>query len=172
MKKRILTLIVLALTFVSVFAFASCGKEKTVACPNCEGNLYVDEIEDMYQCDLGKNHSFDICINERCKAPIDNSPANKKGEANHCSACGISQEVCHVCEDPENVDGAYCYACGKKVVRDASVELGFDVNALGQSAMILLKGMIGIFIVTGIIITFILVLNRVVEKANKTKEDK
>ena len=48
----------------------------------------------------------------------------------------------------------------------------FDLNALGESAMILCKGMLGIFIVTGVIIAFILILNTVVEKVKESKENK
>ena len=45
-------------------------------------------------------------------------------------------------------------------------------KAISDSALILCFGMLGIFIVTGVIITFILVLNTVVEKARQSKENK
>ena len=172
MKKRILAVMILALMVVSVFALSSCGKGKTVPCPNCEGNLIADEKEGIYECDLGQTHSFDICVNENCREPIDNSPPNKKGDPKYCSACGTSQESCYACDDPSDIEGAYCYACGKQVVRDGQMQFKFDVKALGDSAMILCKGMLGIFIVTGIIIAFILALNTIVEKIRQSKENK
>ncbi len=164
MKKRILSILILALTVSSVFAFASCGKKEEIGCPNCDGNL--ENIENYYFCDKGETHSFDICVNEDCKAPIDNS------NGLYCSSCGESQFVCPACEDVEKVEGTYCHLCGKQVLRDGKIKLKFDIDALGQSAMILCKGMLGIFIVTGVIITFILVLNTIVEKINQARENK
>lgn len=162
MKKKIFAIVILALTLVSVFAFSSCGK--TAYCPEseCEGVL-IEEDGAMY-CTEGATHVFDICINEDCKAFI-------RGDE-YCTSCGTCQDECPVCKDPIDVEGTYCPECGKAVFRKGKMEFKFDIDALGDSALILCKGMLGIFIVTGVIISFILILNTVVEKARQSKENK
>ena len=162
MKKRILAIVIVVLSLISVLAFSSCGKaEEDINCPveNCEGVLKETELGAI--CDKEITHVFDICVNEECNKPI---PKKSK----FCPSCGVSQVECKDCAD--GVDSVYCPSCGKQVLQSGKMKFGFDVVALGESAMILCKGMLGIFIVTGIIITFILVLNTVVEKINQSKK--
>lgn len=108
-----------------------------------------------------------------------------KEDTEKCQVCG-SDLVEFECENKHtkdlctnkdcilNVDGESPLCgekdCGKALIKKMKFKLDFD--ALGESAMILCKGMLGIFIVTGVIIAFILVLNTVVEKVNQIKENK
>ncbi len=183
MKKRILAIVILALSVISIFAFSSCGKDKeTINCPveECKGVLeendnacifcgdkkscpfgcvYADAV-----CDKDENHKYDICVNEECGKPMD-------VDSVFCPSCGVSQADCKACASGE-VDTVYCPECGKQVLQSGKMKFEFDIVALGESAMILCKGMLGIFIVTGIIITFILILNTIVEKVNQSKKNK
>lgn len=163
MKKRIISIVIIALTLVSVFALASCGKEEVRNCPvpGCTGTLAIDD--GIATCTSSKIHIFNVCNNEDCSAIISGSK--------YCPSCGANQDACAYCEDGD-IDGTYCPKCGRHVLHSGDMKFKFDVDALGESAMILCKGMLGIFIVTGVIITFILVLNTVVEKANQAKENK
>ncbi len=159
MKKRILAIVIVVLSLISVLAFSSCGKaEEDINCPveNCEGVL------EEGICSKNALHVFDICVNEDCGKPID-------AECAFCPSCGTSQADCKTCASGE-VDSVYCPECGNQVLQSGKMKFGFNIKALGESAMILCKGMLGIFIVTGIIITFILVLNTVVEKVNQSKK--
>lgn len=163
MKKRILAIVIVALSLISVLAFSSCGKaEQTINCPadGCEGVLKETELGVF--CDKDITHAFDICVSEDCGKPI--TVGSK-----FCPSCGTSQADCKTCASGE-VDSVYCPECGNQVLQSGKMKFGFDVKALGDSAMILCKGMLGIFIVTGIIITFILVLNTIVEKINQSKK--
>ena len=74
-----------------------------------------------------------------------------------------------MCKD-DNIETTYCPECGRQVEKEMKFKLDFE--ALGESAMILCKGMLGIFIVTGIIIAFILILNTTVEKIKQINENK
>ena len=127
MKKRILSIIVLAIMLFSAFALISCGKEEE-KCPWCQTTL----VE--YEC--SERHSDYLC--PKCMV-----------------ASGREFE---------------CYHCGNELIKKMKFELDFE--ALGESAMILCKGMLGIFIVTGVIIAFILILNTAVEKIRQSKENK
>ncbi len=172
MKKRILSVIILALCLVSAFAFASCGKkDEPIGCPTCDGALMETEFENLYICEKDTQHNAKLCVNEECKEPISNLFAE------YCPSCGASQNECQVCKD-NDVEGVYCTECGRQVSKNSNI---FDIlkkpwqereKAISDSALILCFGMLGIFIVTGIIITFILVLNTVVEKINQKKENK
>lgn len=127
MKKRILSIIVLAIMLFSAFALISCGKEEE-KCPWCQTTL----VE--YEC--SERHSDLLC--PKCMV-----------------ASGREFE---------------CYHCGNELIKKMKFKLDFE--ALGESGMILCKGMLGIFIVTGVIIAFILILNTVVEKIRQSKENK
>ena len=167
MKKRILSVVILAVMLISVFALVSCGKkdEEKTPCPvsECTGVLVSGESGILY-CEKNLTHMFKPCLNEDCAEPI-------RKDADFCPNCGASQKVCEECSDGE-VDGVYCSECGRQVQKSGKMKFKFDLNALGESAMILCKGMLGIFIVTGVIIAFILILNTVVEKVKESKENK
>lgn len=169
MKKRIISLIILALTLVGVFAFASCGKSnEEIACPHegCDSTLKI--VEGEYVCE--KLHVYKDCINEDCEEKLSGVVA----EYGYCPRCGTSQEECPECKD-NKVDGVYCTSCGRQVPKDSSISDIFGKpwsereKAISNSALILCFGMLGIFIVTGVIITFILVLNTIVEKVKQSK---
>ena len=184
MKKKILALVIIALTLLSVFAFSSCGKEETTNCPyaDCDGTLM--EITTLIcsgtcenskeckgcatsvylYCEKNLTHRYDICINEKCQKPIEIG-------SEFCPSCGAGQTECKTCKNGE-IDGTYCPECGEQILRDGEMKFKLDFDALGKSAMILCKGMLGIFIVTGVIVTFILVLNTIVEKVNQSRENK
>ena len=164
MKKKILALVIIALTLLSVLAFSSCGKEETVNClsSECEGILEVKN--DIYCCSKNEMHRYEICVDDECEAPV-------KFGNDFCKACGASQIECTECADGD-IDGTYCPECGEQILRDGEMKFKLDFDALGKSAMILCKGMLGIFIVTGVIVTFILVLNTIVEKVNQSRENK
>ena len=167
MKKRILSVVILAVMLISVFALASCGKkdEEKTPCPvsECTGVLVSSESGILY-CEQNLTHSFKLCLNEDCGEPIGLLD-------DYCPNCGENQVECPECSDGE-VDGVYCSKCGRQVQKSGKMKFKFDLNALGESAMILCKGMLGIFIVTGVIIAFILILNTVVEKVKESKENK
>lgn len=127
MKKRILSIIVLAISVLSIFTLVACGKDKEEKCPWCETTL----VE--YECSEG--HSDYLCPK--------------------CMAASGREFECR---------------CGNELIKKMKFKLDFE--ALGESAMILCKGMLGIFIVTGVIIAFILILNTVVEKVRQSKENK
>lgn len=143
MKKRILSVVILALCLASLFvvsAFAISGPDAP--------------LKD--------------CTNEECDAKLN-------AYDNFCSKCGTKytepkeEEICQVCKD-DNIETTYCPECGRQVEKEMKFKLDFE--ALGESAMILCKGMLGIFVVTGIIIAFILILNTTVEKIKQIKENK
>lgn len=167
MKKRILSVVILAFMLISVFALVSCGKneEEKTPCPvsECTGVLVSGESGILY-CNQNTAHSYMLCLNEDCGEAIGK-------DADFCPNCGASQEVCEECSDGE-VDGVYCSKCGRQVQKSGKMKFKLDLGALGESAMILCKGMLGIFIVTGVIIAFILILNTVVEKVKESKENK
>ena len=167
MKKRILSVVILAVMLISVFTLASCGKkdEEKTPCPvsECTGVLVSGESGIVY-CSQNGTHSFKLCLNEDCAEPIGLLDG-------YCPSCGENQVECKECSDGE-VDGVYCSKCGRQVQKSGKMKFKFDLNALGESAMILCKGMLGIFIVTGVIIAFILILNTVVEKVKESKENK
>jgi Na+-transporting methylmalonyl-CoA/oxaloacetate decarboxylase gamma subunit len=133
MKKRILSIIILAIMLFSAFALISCGKEEENKCIACQSAL----VE--YQCENG--HSEELCVNKECAATVNGKEVECKEEG-----------------------------CEKELIKKMKFKL--DFGALGESAMILCKGMLGIFIVTGVIIAFILILNTVVEKVKQSKENK
>lgn len=133
MKKRILSIIVLAIMLFSAFALISCGKEEENKCIGCQSAL----VE--YQCENG--HIKELCVNKECAFNVN--------------------EKTPICTEED---------CGNELIKKMKFKL--DLEALGESAMILCKGMLGIFIVTGVIITFILILNTVVEKIRQSKENK
>lgn len=174
MKKRILSLIILALTLISVFAFASCGKkEEKISCleSGCEGELEQSELDkELYVCSEDENHQAKLCVNEDCQKPMDVF-------AEFCPSCGTNQEICETCKN-NDIDGVYCVDCGRQVQKETSVREIFGKpwaereKAISNSALILCFGMLGIFIVTGVIVTFIIVLNTIVEKARQAKENK
>lgn len=173
MKKRILSVVILALCILSVFAFASCGTsdKEALECTykDCDGVLEASPVnENLLYCKKDHAHVFKICSNADCKEQmLENSE--------FCSKCGTKytepkeEEICQVCKD-DGIETTYCPECGRQVEKKMKFKLDFD--ALGESAMILCKGMLGIFIVTGVIIAFILILNTVVEKVNQIKENK
>lgn len=132
MKKRILSIIILAISLLSIFTLSACGKEEE-KCSECDATL----VE--YECD--NEHKKNLCTNKDC-----------------ILAVGENEPVCLEKD------------CGEKLVKKMKFKL--DFSALGESAMILCKGMLGIFIVTGVIITFILALNTIVEKIRQSKENK
>ena len=169
MKKRILSIIVLSLLVLSVFAFSACGKndeEKPIDCVanECEGTLKKIEDSNIISCDKNPLHIYKACINDDCGSIMSFTDS-------FCPDCGTSQVECPECGDGE-IDGVYCTRCGRQVQKDGEMKFKLDFGALGESALILCKGMLGIFIVTGVIITFILVLNTVVEKVKQSKENK
>ncbi len=170
MKKRILSIVVLALIVLSAFALSACGKngeKEKIYCPveNCGGELLDTSAEsNAVYCEKNSLHMYKICANEECGDTIG------LGDA-YCPDCGASQVACPECGDGE-IDGVYCTSCGRQVQKDGKMKFKLDFGALGESAMILCKGMLGIFIVTGVIIAFILVLNTVVEKVKQSKENK
>lgn len=176
MKKRILSLIILALTLISVFAFASCGKkEEKISCleSGCKGELEQSELDkELYVCSEDENHKAKLCVNEDCKKPI-----GVEAKVKYCPSCGTNQNVCSECSD-NKIDGVYCTSCGRQVQKETSVREIFGKpwaereKAISNSALILCFGMLGIFIVTGVIVTFIIVLNTIVEKARQAKENK
>ena len=167
MKKRILSVVILAVMLISVFALVSCGKneEEKTPCPvkECTGTLVSSESGIVY-CSQNGTHMFKLCLNEDCAELIGVSDV-------FCPSCGANQVECPECSDGE-VDGVYCSKCGRQVQKSGKMKFKFDLNALGESAMILCKGMLGIFIVTGVIIAFILILNTVVEKVKESKENR
>ncbi len=169
MKKRILSIIVLSLLVLSVLTLSACGKngdEAKISCPveNCEGKLDTVDGSSMVSCDKNVLHIYKACASEDCGDIIG------LGDA-FCPNCGESQIECSECGDGE-IDGVYCTKCGSQVQKDGKMKFKIDFGALGESAMILCKGMLGIFIVTGVIIAFILILNTVVEKVKQAKENK
>lgn len=174
MKKRILSVVILALCLLSVFLFASCGKkEEPISCPieKCDGVLKEAEFDNLYLCDKNPEHNAKLCISEDCGEPISDLFAK------FCPSCGASQVECPSCKDNE-IEGVYCADCGRQVQKNQDIMGIFGKpwaereKAISDSALILCFGMLGIFIVTGVIITFILVLNTVVEKARQSKENK
>ena len=169
MKKRILSIIVLSLLVLSVLSLSACGKggeEAAIDCvvSECDGTLKPVDGSSTVSCDKNPLHVFKICAGEDCGDVI------SLGDA-FCPDCGASQVECPECSDGE-IDGVYCTRCGRQVQKDGAMKFKLDFGALGESAMILCKGMLGIFIVTGVIITFILILNTVVEKVKQSKENK
>ena len=181
MKKRILSLIILALCLVSVFAFASCGKnEEVLDCPECEKEL-TNEDGSLY-CE--SKHIYRECINEDCSTLINAFDLYEiegmniaKKEVFYCPSCGENQIGCLECSD-NIIEGVYCSSCGRQVPKDTKISAIFGKSweergdALIDSALILSFGMVGIFIVTGVIISFVLILNTVVEKINQSKKNK
>lgn len=172
MKKRILSIIILAFCLVSVFAFVSCGKnDEKIACPHkgCDSTLKI--VEGEYICE--KLHVYKDCVNEDC----DEKLSTKVAAYGYCPSCGTSQEKCITCAD-NKIDGLYCTDCGRQVPKDSSIKDIFGKpwnereKAISDSALIMCFGMLGIFIVTAVIITFVLILNTVVEKVNQSKENK
>lgn len=143
MKKRILSVAIIVLCLMSLFAVS------------------ISAIS-------GPDAPLNDCTNEECDAKLN---AYDK----FCSKCGTEyvkpeeEEICQVCKD-DNIETTYCPACGRQIEKKMKFKL--DFGALGESAMILCKGMLGIFIVTGVIIAFILILNTVVEKVKQSKENK
>lgn len=143
MKKRILSVAIIVLCLMSLFAVSNSAIS-------------------------GPDAPLNDCTNEECDAKLN---AYDK----FCSKCGTEyvkpeeEEICQVCKD-DNIETTYCPACGRQIEKKMKFKL--DFGALGESAMILCKGMLGIFIVTGVIIAFILILNTVVEKVKQSKENK
>ena len=188
MKKRILSLIILAFCLVSVFAFVSCGKnDEKIACPHekCDGELLeMDSQDGRYYCNK-QGHLYKDCVNEDCDEKLEYYCVSEDIEngktyeimADYCPSCGTSQKTCSECAD-NNVDGLYCTSCGRQVPKDSSIRdiLGKHWNerekAISNSALIMCFGMLGIFIVTAVIITFVLLLNTIVEKVRQSKENK
>ncbi len=132
MKKRILSIIILVISVLSIFTLVACGKDEEAKCPVCQSALVEYECEN--------EHKAEFCTNKECLAVVGDEP---------------------VCKE-EN--------CKQELIKKMKFKL--DFNALGESGMILCKGMLGIFIVTGVIIAFILILNTVVEKVKQAKENK
>lgn len=173
MKKRIISALILALVMVSVLAFASCGKEEESAkidCPyeNCDGALLDSSLEiNLLYCDKNPTHIYKKCVNNECQMIMASTDK-------YCSKCGTqyikSEETdeCNVCKDTE-LTTTYCSNCGRQIEKKMKFDLDFD--ALAESGMILCKGMLGIFIVTGVIIATILILNTVVEKIKQSREE-
>ncbi|MBQ8546488.1 MAG: hypothetical protein IJ437_06075 [Clostridia bacterium] len=176
MKKRILSIVILLLSLVSIFALSSCGNEEAYNCPQCEKKLTNDDGELFCE----NNHFYKKCVNKDCSALIKTDDLYEITSENKltlkdsyfCTSCGTNQIVCTSCDEEGELDSVYCPSCGRQVLQSGEMKFKFDVNALGESAMILCKGMLGIFIVTGIIIAFILILNTVVEKINQSKKNK
>lgn len=141
MKKRILSVAIIVLCLMSLFAVG------------------ISAIS-------GPDAPLKECTNNECDAKLN-------AYDNFCSKCGTKyvepskEEACQVCKD-DNIETTFCPTCGRQI--EKKMKFKFDFEALGESAMILCKGMLGIFIVTGVIITFILILNTVVEKVRQSKE--
>lgn len=181
MKKRILSLLILALVVASVFALSSCGKESQVVdCPECEKELV--EQKGVLLCE--NKHIYIECLNEDCRDLIEAVDFYSFGttgveikEAFYCPSCGTNQINCPECYDGV-IDGVYCSTCGKQVAKEGGIDNILNKTwkdregAISDSALILCKGMLGIFIVTGVIIAFILALNTIVERVRQAKENK
>ena len=174
MKKRIIAILILTISVLSIFALSSCGKEEAKICPECEQELKEDK--NLLYCET---HVYKECLNEDCEALIPfvdlyeiNGTKLELKDSYFCTSCGTNQITCQSCDEEGEIDSVYCPDCGRHILQKGEMHFGFNVNALGESAMILCKGMLGIFIVTGIIITFILILNTVVEKINQSKKNK
>lgn len=167
MKKRILSIIVLSLLVLSVLSLSACGKggeETKLGIPDSGLGQEINPDGTIKPLPGTPIFSQSQCISEDCDANVSQSDL-------YCSNCGASQVECPECSDGE-IDGVYCTRCGRQVQKDGKMKFKLDFGALGESAMILCKGMLGIFIVTGVIIAFILILNTVVEKVKQSKENK
>ncbi len=99
-----------------------------------------------------------------CDAELDASDA-------FCSSCG-AQATCTTCVDASKIEGSFCPDCGKNVAKSQNMKFKIDGEALGESVIITCYAMLGIFIVTAVIISFVLILNCVVEVINNKKKSK
>ena len=115
------------------------------------------------------NEQTKECSNEECEAKLSMSD-------DFCSKCGTKyvepKEECNVCKN-NNIEANFCPACGKQIIKQT--EFGFKASSLGTTVPILCTGMLGIFIVTGIIIAIVLILNTtmtVIDNKKKNKENK
>lgn len=109
------------------------------------------------------------CSNEECDAVLSVSDS-------FCSKCGTQyvapKEECAVCKD-NNIESNFCPTCGKQIIKQT--EFGFKASTLGTTVPIMCTGMLGIFIVTGIIIAIVLILNTtmtVIDNKKQNKENK
>ena len=106
------------------------------------------------------------CSNEECDAKLD---ANE----NFCSKCGTKyvapKEECNACKD-NNIESNFCPICGKQIIKQT--DFGFKASSLGTTIPILCTGMLGIFIVTGIIIAIVLILNTTMTVIDNKKQNK
>ena len=88
-----------------------------------------------------------------------------------CSGCG-AQASCKTCVDASKIEGSFCPDCGKNIAKSQDMEFKIDGEALSESVIITCYAMLGIFIVTAVIISFVLILNCVVEVINNKKKSK